>query len=113
MKSYLSKKLVGTWRFISWTYQDAAGTTLPYFGEDATGILQYDESGYMSVQLMRGQRKPFVSQALDGSTQQEAYEAYASYIAYYGRYREDTPGEITHLVEGSLFPNWVGQKQVR
>lgn len=113
MTTYIGKKIIGTWKLVSWIYKGRQGEDIHYFGEHATGILMYDIAGYMNAQLMKADRTPFSSTALDGSTQQEAFSAFNSYIAYYGKYHEERPGEITHMVEGSLFPNWMGNKQVR
>jgi hypothetical protein len=113
MAEFIRKKLVGTWKLTSWTYNNHMGETIPYFGENATGILMYDKHGYMNAQLLKGGRSFFDSAALDGGSPQEIYEAFHSYIAYFGRYEEHQPGEITHIVEGSLFPNWIGNRQLR
>ncbi len=35
-------------------------------------------------------------------------------MTYFGRYEIDEQlATVTHIVEGSLFPNWVGSQQVR
>jgi hypothetical protein len=111
--TYIGKKIIGTWKLVSWIYKGRQGEDLHYFGENAAGILMYDINGYMNAQLMKAGRPPFSSSSIDGSTPQEAFGAFNSYIAYYGKYLEEKPGEITHIVEGSLFPNWMGNKQVR
>ena len=47
-------------------------------------------------------------------TAQEIKTAFEGYIAYYGTYEVDEEnGQITHHVEGSLFPNWIGDFQTR
>ena len=110
---YLKDALIGTWRLISWVYQDAKGDTIDYFGSTPTGILMYDSSGYMNAQLMKNERPQFQTEAMRDGTDDERINAFQSYIAYYGKYYEQVPGEIVHVVEGSLFPNWIGSKQVR
>jgi hypothetical protein len=111
--TFIGEKIVGTWKLVSWIYKGPNGEDVHYFGKNATGILMYDRCGYMNAQLMKPERAPFMSSSIDGSTQQEALAAINSYIAYYGKYYEEKPGEITHLVEGSLFPNWMGNRQMR
>lgn len=113
METFIGKNIIGTWRLVSWIYKGQQGEDIHYFGKNASGLLMYDENGYMNAQLMKSGRTSFMSPSFDGSTPQEAFSAFNSYIAYYGRYREERPGEITHFVEGSLFPNWMGNKQVR
>jgi len=109
----IKDKIIGTWKLVSWTYVNEAGETVDYFGKDVSGILMYDQSGYMNAQLMKANRSPFKSSSINGSSVSEASQAFQSYLAYYGKYHEERPGEIIHSVEGSLFPNWIGDRQVR
>ena len=44
---------------------------------------------------------------MTGGTDDERARAFATFIAYGGRY-EVTGDTVTHHVETSLFPNWVG-----
>ena len=112
-KETLGSKVVGTWRLVSWVYENEQGEVVHYFGEGATGILMYDDKGNMNAQLMKAERPVFTSGAISAGSQTETYEAFMSYLAYYGKYYEPEPGVIIHLVEGSLFPNWLGDKQKR
>jgi hypothetical protein len=113
MKESIKEKIIGTWKLVSWVYTDAKGEVIHYFGRDATGILMYDRHGFMNAQLMKAQRQPFASDSIRGGTPFETYNAFHSYLAYFGKYYEDKPGEMVHIVEGSLFPNWAGNKEVR
>jgi hypothetical protein len=111
--NFLKDQIVGTWKLVSWTFENEKGETVHYLGENSTGILMYDEHGYMNAQLMKGNRSSFASDSINGGTPQEALGAFNSYLAYFGKYYEENPGEMVHIVEGSLFPNWVGNKEVR
>lgn len=113
MKESLKEKIIGTWKLVSWTYENEHGETVHYLGKDATGILMYDRNGYMNAQLMRASRPKFASGSISGSTPEEAHAAFNSYLAYFGKYYEAEPGEIVHVVEGSLFPNWLGNNESR
>jgi len=113
MPEAIGPRIIGTWKLVSWTYTDDHGNTVPYLGEGAQGILMYDSQGYMNAQLMRAGRPPFAKPGFAEGTAEETWHAFNSYLAYYGRYYEAQPGEIIHEVEGSLFPNWVGHRQVR
>jgi hypothetical protein len=113
MKESIREKIVGTWKLVSWVYYNETGEPVHYFGEHATGILMYDKNGFMNAQLMKAQRVPFKSDSISGGTAIETHNAFHSYLAYFGRYYEDNPGEVVHIVEGSLFPNWIGNKEVR
>jgi hypothetical protein len=113
-QAHIPAELVGTWRLLSWTYQDEEGAQQDFFGDAPTGILMYDENGYMNAQLMKQGRSAFQSNALDGSTPQESKMAFDSYLSYFGRYWYDPERQaVVHKVEASLIPNWVGQEQVR
>lgn len=113
MKEFIREKIIGTWKLVSWVYTNEKGEVIHYFGKDATGILMYDGQGFMNAQLMQAQRPAFASDSIRGGTPFETYNAFHSYLAYFGKYYEDKPGEVVHIVEGSLFPNWVGNKEIR
>lgn len=110
---FVGDKIIGTWKLVSWKCWIADEPAVDYFGENPSGILMYDANGYMNAQLTQAERIPFTSQSLQAGKAEEMQQAYQSYVAYYGRYYERTPGEIVHQIEGSLFPNWVGKEEVR
>ena len=113
MREFLKDKILGTWKLISWQYMNEHQEMVDFFGTTPSGILMYDRSGYMNAQITKGGRQNFQSESLTGGTEREVMHAFHSYAAYYGRYYEHIPGEIVHVVEGSLFPNWVGHEEVR
>jgi hypothetical protein len=113
MKEFLKDSIVGTWKFISWTYIDENGNTGDFFGTESQGILMYDASGYMNAQLMKMPRKAINAAGLFTGSTEEMADQYKTYAAYYGKYYEKRPGEFIHVVEGSLFHNWVGLEEVR
>jgi hypothetical protein len=113
MQEFIKDKIIGTWKLVSWKYNDEHGNALNFFGEEPVGILMYDKSGYMNAQLNKENRVSFKSESLTEGTSEEITQAYLSYAAYYGKYYEKSPGEIVHIVEGSLFPNWVGHEEIR
>jgi len=109
----LSKQIIGTWKLISWTYDDANGNTINYFGENPTGILMYTESGYMSVHIMKENRRLFKSEGMYDGEADEIVDAFKTYFAYFGKFEENQPGVFTHTVEGGTFPNWLGNTEQR
>lgn len=113
MQESIKDKIIGTWKLVSWVYENEKGETVHYLGEGATGILMYDKHGYMNAQLMKADRVPFASDSISAGTPEETHGAFHSYLAYFGTYYEDEPGAMVHIVEGSLFPNWLGHKEVR
>jgi hypothetical protein len=113
MKEYIRDKLIGTWKLQSWVYTNEHGQIVNYFGDHPVGILIYDAHGNMSAQLSQEDRRLFQSAAINGGTANETFGAFHSYIAYFGTYSEQAPGEVVHEVTGSLFPNWVKRKELR
>ncbi len=109
-----AKGFAGVWRLISSEFRMSDGKVIYPLGEDALGQVIFSESGYMSAQLMRQARPGFASGDQASGTAEEIKAAFQGYVAYYGPCRIDV-SEKTLItdVEGSLYPNWVGSKQVR
>lgn len=84
------------------------------FGEAPIGRILYQGNGQMSAQLMPPGPASFDSSDPLKATTNEAMTAWRNYIGYWGTYTVDTKaGAVTHHIECSWFPNWIGQKQVR
>jgi hypothetical protein len=114
ISSMKKKDFTGTWKLVSSEFRLPDGQVTYPYGKDATGMLIYSDSGYMSVQIMRQQRLVFTSgDRLKGTTEEIKY-AFEGYAAYFGTYHvNEKEGTVTHQVEGSLFPNWAGVNQKR
>ncbi len=77
-------------------------------------MLIYDEHGYMSVHIMRPDRPIFTFGDIRNGAQDEVKTAFDGYLASFGRYDFNViDGTVTHHIQGSHFPNWVGQDQKR
>jgi len=110
-----ASRIVGTWQLITRTVTRADGTTIvdPVLGEKPTGRLIYDASGAMSLQMMRTGRKEAISSPANARDKANP-RAILGYDSYFGRYTVDEKaGTITHHVEGSLFPEDLGEDWVR
>jgi len=79
----VDQRFVGAWRLASVEGTDAVN----HFAYDhPTGMLIYDRSGWMSVQIdVKGRRKPFVA-GTSGGTADEKIFAFDNYLAYYGTF---------------------------
>lgn len=109
-----SEALIGSWDLVSLENRAADGSVERPFGAAPVGRLTYTADGFMSAQIMNGDRPPFATPDLYSGTPVEKAAAYESYIAYYGAYAVDAIAHtVTHRVKGSLFPNWTGGQQVR
>lgn len=107
-------EFTGTWTLVSWTAELPNGEVVHPFGEEATGLLVYGRSGRMSVQIMRADRPRFGTVDPMSGSAEEKQIAYDGYLAYWGTYearRKD--GTVIHVLQGSLFPDWVGTEQGR
>jgi len=76
-------------------------------------MITYDNTGHMSVQIVRGPRPTFPSGRAK-ATDKEVASAYDTYTAYYGTYVfEPQNGVVIHHLEGSLVPGQIGQDNIR
>lgn len=107
-----SEAIVGTWRLESWFRIEDDGTKKSRFGPGAAGMVTYTADGFMFAQLQDGGRTPFAGPDPYGGTAEECRAAMSTGLSYSGRWRIEGDA-IIHLVELSVFPNWVGTEQVR
>jgi hypothetical protein len=108
------ERLLGAWRVVSFEYRFDDGTTSEPFGPDPEGLLVYDETGYMTAQIMRRDRPRIATGDRRRGTRDELHAAVEGYIAYFGTYEvEEATKSVVHRELGDLFPNAVATKQVR
>ena len=81
-------------------------------GDTPDGMLTYSAGGTMVAIMGPGDRPRFATEDVTGGTPDERAGAFATFIAYGGSY-ELTGDTVTHHVETSLFPNWIGTRQRR
>ncbi|WP_431206708.1 lipocalin-like domain-containing protein [Burkholderia cepacia] len=114
LASQLREQLVGAWRLVSYEIRPRDGSAVTYpLGRDASGWILYTRDGYMSAQLMAAGRPPYASGDLHRGTESECTAAARGYIAYSGPFHLDDDGTLTHEMDVSLFPNWIGNVQQR
>lgn len=106
--------LLGTWKLVSSVGVYSDGRVTHNYGENPEGLLVYDRQGNFSGQIQGQVRPLFESGNLLRGEPEEIKAAFEGYVAYYGKYEVDEDAAcLTHYVEGSLFPNWVGDTQTR
>jgi Lipocalin-like domain len=94
-----AKRFHGAWRYVGAT-QD--GKPRADRGANARGLIYYDPSGLMSVQVAPDRER---SKAASEPTPGEAKAALSGYIAYFGTYTVDEQaGTVTHHRQGSVQP---------
>jgi hypothetical protein len=110
------QELIGTWRLLSIHIEGPLGSTSdPFYNADCTGLLIYDPSGWMSVQIAAQQRP-----AMDAPASRPMHDAAKnarlkaavldSYYAYFGTWEYDQASStVTHYVKSSLIPGETGK----
>lgn len=96
-----AKRFIGAWRLVSITQNGALD---PNRGARPTGLLYYDLTGNMAVQIMpdRVLRRQFAGAQ---PTPEEAQAALLGYTAYFGTYSVDERAHtVTHHREGNINP---------
>ncbi|TAE86089.1 MAG: lipocalin-like domain-containing protein [Oscillatoriales cyanobacterium] len=106
------KKVLGTWRLVSWENRDEQGKVTYPFGKDALGYIIYSADGHMCATLSEKKRPNFPGGDILTGTLEEQAKAVQTYIAYCGKY-EVKPDRVVHLPDVSLFPNYIGTRQER
>jgi len=109
-----AQKFIGTWQLVASEFRASDGKVAYPLGEKAEGILICDSGGRWAAQLMRPDRPKFASGDMQGGTLEEIKTAADGYVAYFGTYEVNNKKRtvVVH-VEAALFPNWVGQDQIR
>jgi hypothetical protein len=101
----LRARLLGAWRLVDAVTVYANGATGPWYDRPGpyTGLIIYDASGAMSVQIASA-RPPAASPPEPGAMSAAAQLKYLhSYYAYFGRFEVDEPrSEVRHFVTSSL-----------
>jgi Lipocalin-like domain len=109
------QELFGAWRLLSIQIVGPKGPMIdPFYNADSTGILVYDPSGWMSVQIV-GQNRPAMAAAASRPTHDTAGDAQLkaavldTYYAYFGTWEYDeATSTVTHHVKSSLIPGETG-----
>ena len=105
--------LLGAWHLQSYTSESDGDVDEP-LGPRPVGIIMYTADGYMSAQLMRRDRPAYDRAVTDGGTSEQMSTAAGGYLCYSGPFTlDEAAGVVSHHVEVSLLPNWVGGTQVR
>jgi hypothetical protein len=106
-KSAGASRFVGAWKLVA-----IEGQQVPK--RDRVGLIMYDTTGHMAVQIMPLDRPKFASGNRLQGTQDEIKATFNGYAAYFGPYEvNEAEGIVIHHLEGSIFPNEVGGDNIR
>jgi hypothetical protein len=101
---HTANRFVGTWRLVSIS---AGGKPDPLRGPHPTGLIHYDATGYMAVQIMPDRAR--AKYADTQPTPDEAKAAITGYSAYFGTYTIDEQARtVTHHRTGNINPGGMG-----
>jgi len=116
----MRQQLVGAWRLVSIEVSGPEGSLPdPFYQPGSTGLIVYDVSGWMSVQIAGPRRTPWKSPADRnvGNRGQDAplkAAAFDTYYAYFGTWRlDEATAVVTHQVNASLIPAEAGAHYVQ
>jgi Lipocalin-like domain len=109
------RQLIGAWRLAAIEYSGPQGETVdPYYQAGSTGIIIYDSSGWMSVQITAQNRRTWGVPAVRvprsaGEDVALKAEAFDTYYSYYGTWDYDAATSVvTHHVTSSVIPAETG-----
>jgi hypothetical protein len=103
----------GTWRLVS-AVLTKDDSSQPAFGERPLGLLSFNENMHYVEVLMDGDVPHVASGQIGGGTAEENAGIAARTIGMFGTYSVDEDGNFTgDQVEGSTFPNWIGDVRTR
>jgi hypothetical protein len=111
------QQLIGAWRLVSIDFSGPNGPIVdPFYQTDSMGIIVYDSSGWMSVQIAAPHRPKLEVPALRApstttrSLSRRKAAAFDTYYSYYGTWSLDEErGVVTHHVMSSLIPAETGR----
>jgi Lipocalin-like domain len=106
-------KVLGTWRMLS-AQLDPDGRNLAAYGPAPSSLLVFTADMHV-IEVMTDSTIPkFASSARGHGSAEENQAAMAGSIGWFGTYTVDDSGELNgDRVEGSTFPNWVGDIRSR
>ena len=117
--SSVTDHLVGAWRLVTIETFRANGETIyPFYGKHPEGLLVYDRSGWMSVQIVSDPKPtvPTVStrEGFLAASPAEKVTAIDGYYAYFGTWTVNASAStVTHHIVQSLYPGERGEDGVR
>jgi hypothetical protein len=111
--SIAARDLVGSWRLERWESVADDGSVTQPFGDRPGGLLVYGADGVMITTIAPSDRPRLSSpDALHGGPANERLRTAETFIAYSGTWALEGD-DVVHTVDISLYPNWVGSRQVR
>jgi hypothetical protein len=110
----LRDQLLGSWSFVLAEITAADGKTSYPFGESPRGALIFAPDGRFAQIHIAGEAPKIASGNRLTGTPEEYAAIMRGSLSVFGTYVVDEEKRtVTYSIEGSSFPNWVGEKQTR
>lgn len=110
----LAQQLLGAWTLVASYQERPDGSRFDTFGPSPKGMMIFDPSGRMSLQMARSDRPKFSSNNRLVGTPEENQAAVQGLLSYFGRYEvQDSESAVVITVDASSFPNQDGTTQKR
>ena len=78
--------LIGSWKLVSYEDRDSSGASVYPYSKAPAGLLIYDATGHMAIQIMTTPPPDVASDDWNLFTVKEKVALYDAYTAYFGRY---------------------------
>ncbi len=109
-----NQNLIGTWLPTTFEDRPEVGPVKYPYGKTPGGLLIYDATGHMSIQIVNLPHPKVASGDEDNITEAEKLALFGAYEAYFGTYTVDWEKQVvTHHVEGDLRDVYMGTPQPR
>ncbi len=106
-----AKDLVGTWTLVNvWAVQGDKKSE--QFGANPKGQVVFDTLGRFTMVVTRADLPKYAAGSRAKGTPDEHKATVTGSVAYFGTYKVEG-SDIIYLIEGSTYPNWVGETQKR
>ena len=106
-------KVAGTWTMVS-ARINPGGRSQPAYGPKPSGMLVFAENMHFVEVLTDSSIPKFASNVRGHGTNEENRRAMAGSIGFFGSYTVDGSGGFSgNRVDGSTFPNWIGDVRTR
>ena len=112
MRMITQKDIEGLWDLQSMEQRYDDGRVIYPFGRNVEGRIYYGADKSMFCAIQKRARTPFSTGKQWTADDTEKARAYDDYLTYCGRY-EMEGDTVTHYIEISLYPDWIGKQQVR
>ena len=106
-----AKEIEGTWQLLSATATEGEKKR-ELFGANPKGQLVLGSDGRFTMVVARADLPKYKSGSRARGTADEYQATVQGSVAYFGTYKVEG-NELVFKVEGSTFPNWVGETQRR